>query len=238
VIRSFSVGAGLTLCLCCAAVAQSIDTVRSLSIDFKRVYSEGTETDSVKGRLYYSSDGYLLVRTTEPVSQYMRVENNTMLLYYPDSRRAFRIEQSRPVIMPFVQSLLWSFNRKLNLERAGFRFDHTESAGDTSTEYWMAPRQFMKQLREIRVSLTGKKKIERIDTFDADGHELVSTSCGSHCETGGFLIPLSMTTRTSKGSLPVVEKIVFQKPLINRPDDIGSVFFSIPPDIQIKKIKL
>jgi hypothetical protein len=233
------VGAGLALFLCgYPSQAQNSDAVRSLSLDFKRVYSEGARVDSIAGRIYYSFEGFLFIKTTSPVTQYMRVEDNSMLLYYPDSREAFRIQQSGPVVIPFVQSLLWVVNRKLNLEKAGFEFVRTDDAGDTSTEYWKAPRKLSRQLGEIRIVMTGRKRVERIVTYGSDGRELVSTFCGAYCDTSGFLIPLRMTTWTSKDSLRVVEQMMFNRPLINRPDDSSNVFFSIPPDIRIKKVKL
>ena len=220
------------------AFAENADTIRSLSINFKRVYSENKRVDSVKGRFFYSADGSLFVNTTEPVRQFMRVEGNSMLLYYPDSRRAFRIVQSRPFTMPFIQSLVWTFNRKSNLEKAGFRFDHAETAGDTAREYWKAPRQIAKQIRHLRISVVNRRTVVSIETFNAEGRCVVTTACGSYGEAGGVPIPLTMTTSGTQGGLPYTESVVFGDPRINREDDLAGVFFSIPPDVKIEEKRL
>ena len=231
-----------------SAGGATTDSIRSLGLNFQRIYSENGKIDSVNGRLLYSSSGPLFVKTTAPVIQNMRLENNQMLLYYPDSHKAFRIQQHTAFVLPFVQLLLWTFNRKTNLEKAGFRFDKSEvlkdrtvadrSVADRSVECWAAPKQLAKQMRQLLIFFADKNKIEHIEMLDAEGKSVVTTVFDSYKEEGGCTFPQHMTTVSYRKSLKFTENVTFDHPQINQSQEYGALFFSVPPDVRIKEIQL
>jgi hypothetical protein len=211
--------------------------ISTLVIDFKRQYVQNDRKELVEGTIFYHNGVRTVVRVIAPVQQWMVLDGDTMILYYPESKTAFRITHSNPFYLPFLQTMLGAASTDFGLEKLDFRIERNENHNDTVHYYWKAPRRLKKAISAAHVTYT-RGKLLNVEFLGKKGALMIATKCWNHYEWKGLNIPLELSIRINQTRAQITEEVHFGVPSINTalPGDITS--FKIPFGVEIKEVEL
>lgn len=108
---------------------------------FSRTFERNNNVETIKGEFYYSASGRILVEVSSPLHQIMIIEANITTIYYPESKRAFRLESANPVILPLVPGLMAAIQSDYGLADIGFKLSSQQMRGDTLVCLWSHPKE-------------------------------------------------------------------------------------------------
>jgi outer membrane lipoprotein-sorting protein len=211
-------------------------TIKTLTIDFIRSETEKTGEEIVKGKIYYQSPKRIILKATEPISQWMIFKDDTMLIYYPNEQKAFRFISKNPFSLPFFQALLGFTEEDYEFSKAGFKLARHELKQDTLLSYWDPPEKLRKILGNTIIGLVNDKLVV-IEIHDAKDKILTKTTYSNHFRYGKNFLPLEITSVTYQKNSNIVEKVVYTNPQFNVPLPQDVVNFKIPANAEIKEIE-
>lgn len=208
---------------------------KTISIEFNRIVKEKDSEDNVKGHIYYDLNKSIII-TEKPINQWMILENNVLLIYYPDDRQAIRIKSQNPVSMPFSQFLYGLFDNNLGLIKLGYTISKNELHHDTLSVHWKPPKDMEKKVGEFVIALK-EKKIISTEMKDTDRKTIIYTRYDNHIEYCKQFFPLKITSNISSESGPTTEIILFDKPVFNKPLPENILNFKLPDNLIVKEVE-
>ncbi len=214
----------------------SSQIIKSVSVDFTRVVTKEASEEVVKGNIYYQPSKGIVLKINEPIQQWMVLEQNTMLIYYQNERKAFRFKSENPFSLPFFQAFLGVDKDGFGLSEAGFKLFRNEMKGDTLFTYWKPPEQANKTLGNTIMGLE-KDKLVLVEVQDTKGGELAKTTFSNHFQYGATFFPLEVVSIKYQENSSIVEKIVYANLQFNVTFPEEVVNFKIPADIEIREIE-
>lgn len=108
---------------------------------FSRTFERNNNAETIKGEFYYSASGRIMVEVSSPLHQIMIIEANITTIYYPESKKAFRLESANPVILPLVPGLMAAIRSDYGLAEIGFKLLNQQMHGDTVICLWSHPKE-------------------------------------------------------------------------------------------------
>lgn len=209
---------------------------RSMSVEFTQITIKGASREAVKGNIYYQAPKRVVLKVTEPVYQWMVLERNTMLIYYPNEQKAFRFSSENPFSLPFFQAFVGVLKDDFGLSEAGFTLARNEMKEDTLLTYWKPPKQAKNILGNTMIGLA-RDRLVFVEVQDAKGKTLVKTTYRNHFQYGEVFFPLEIASVQYQGSSSIIEEVTYANPQFNvtLPQEI--VDFRIPLGIEVKEIE-
>jgi hypothetical protein len=207
----------------------------TISVDFMRTIEDANKSETVRGVLYHDSDK-TTIRVTYPLDQWMILEGNRILIYYPDDERAFDIKTGTPVNMPFFKALESAMKADYGLSEAGFELENHEVRGDTLLSYWKPPKKARDQFGRIVLALEDDR-IVSTDIQDPKGRTLVRTTYESHLLRDGVHLPLQTTSVSYSGTRQTVERIVYSNPRFDEPLPQEVLEFRVPETVEVNEVE-
>jgi hypothetical protein len=210
-------------------------TLKTINLEFTRTTEYENTKEIVKGNIYYDGTK-TTVKTIEPLSQWMILEENKILLYYPDEEQAIRIKSKNPTNLPFFQTFVGVVKEDYGLSELGFKLEESEIKGDTLFFYWSPPENAQKFLSQITLALENNK-IVFTEVKDPHGKTAGKIIYENHFLYGTTNFPLEITTIKYSKTDTIIEKIVYSNPVFDKPLPPQVVNFNIPKEIKIKELE-
>lgn len=210
----------------------------TFSATFERKVIEHYSQEITRGTVYYQAPGKVVVEVTDPVNQVMVVKDNSMIIYYPNDRKAFRIKTEHSIPLPFIQGIISMMQEDYGLTGQGFMLVRHEVIRDTLYTSWDPPGKNKKFLGGF---ILGKieEKIVYAEAKTPTGKIAAKSFYHDHIRWGGKFIPLKVLSEVynPSGSLQQQETVIYSNVNFNPviPDHI--VNFKIPDTIPLKEIK-
>jgi outer membrane lipoprotein-sorting protein len=146
-VHSFKKGRYLFLWIlwCHSSAFSQYKTERILNNSFQSIIAyfeyekNGNAYSEITKGLFFYSPEKIWLRITSPIVQYMDVTENSLIIYYPLSRKAFSISCDKGIAPPFISPFLGSLQKDFGLSKYGYRLDKYETRKDTIVSYWSPP---------------------------------------------------------------------------------------------------
>lgn len=209
--------------------------LKTVNLSFTQITQNSQKSDVVNGHIYY--DGMkTTVKVNQPISQWLILTGNTIVLYYPEDHRVLEIQSQSPVSLPFFQAFTSIVKLDYGLTELGFNLAKNEIKGDTLLAYWQPPVDARKVLGYFVLALE-KNKILFSEFTTAKGEKIAKTIYSNHFMYSGSYFPLEIVTIQYAKKDSTVEKILYTDPVFNAPLPAEIAIFTIPPSIKREVIK-
>ncbi len=214
----------------CLLWGELIFPFSTLKVDFIR----HTEEETVKGRIYYYQ-GKTSVQIFSPLTQWMFLKENELLIYYPNRKLAFKIKSASVMQIPFFSAFLYSVMEDFGLREKGFVLAKEEEGEEGRISLWKKEKEgVLPQLKFVKLYFKGGKMI-RVELL-GDSEEIISRMFFSkHREFFGLYFPLKIVIFRCrhKGK----EEVLFEKPLFNAKIPEEVVNFRLPEGVKVDEIR-
>ena len=209
--------------------------VEDITADFTLETAGSVSEGIVHGQIYYLSPEKTIIRVTNPILQWNVFEGSTLLIYYPQDRRAFRFISRNRLLIPFSYSFIGIVKEDFGLADAGFRFLKTETRAGTLISTWEPPRQVKNHIGHVVVGLQGEQPV-LFEIYDPKGDLSVQVTYGDYFESGFLRFPGRVTVAQRRGEEQVVEVYLYHNYRINAgvPPEVSD--FSLPDEIEVEEI--
>jgi hypothetical protein len=171
-----------------------------------------------------------------PLHQIMFIENNILLIYYPESGKAFRLQSASPVALPLIPGLLSAIRPDYGLSLIGFKVLEQKMHGDTLVTSWSNPKAADK-LGRFELSQCGDRLISS-RYFSPDSLNYTRTLFdGYGAPRGGYSFPASIRTTIRTGGTVSTERVFLRDLVINGTIPRDALEFKIPDNVKVIKKK-
>jgi outer membrane lipoprotein-sorting protein len=231
--------------LCCAfllavlpegAPLANAEAVVRLKVDFVQHTEQATGDSAVEGTLYFSAPGRVMLEISMPVHQITVFQEDTLLVYYPEERRAFRFVSRNMLFVPFAESFLGVLKQDFGLAEAGFEIAGRGEAAGTLVLRWAPPKALRRRIGEVR---TGHRdgRPWRIEVFDPAGRLLTQVTYAGFVTVDGLPVPTDIAVLEQQGKDRVVSSYEYRQPEVNGafPESISG--FRIPADVEVREMQ-
>jgi hypothetical protein len=171
------------------------DLPASLIFSFRRVTVREDRTETLAATAYYRARPHLFcLDVSEPVRQFIWYAPKDTLAFYPESRKAIRVEYAKPQTIAEEREFGILASRDKGLSAAGYRMKTIEADGDGAESVWSPPPELAKSVREVRVKTDAEDRIVSMETTGLAGKTIQKVLySGYNGNRGGF--PAEVTTR-------------------------------------------
>jgi len=206
----------------------------TISGDFIKETTHGYKmAEEISGKFYYAgSDKFLLYFTQQPVKQFFTFNNDTLILYYPEDKIAFKIKLNYP-LFNIRNKLSFFLDKELNFTNLGFLFVNKASIADTSYTYWVPKNDKI----GIKVIIIGKieNNISSIEIKDAQ-NQSTKVLYNKYIKFKSLFLPTDVKIIEFWKNDTITEHYRYQNLQFNSelPDSIRN--FTIPKGTKIKTV--
>jgi len=212
-------------------------TIKTISVEFTREYSEDNKKEIIKGKIHYQAPSKTVIHITDPINQWMILEDKEMIIYYPDDKKAFHIISTwNPFSMPFFQAFVGVVKEDYGLTELGYTLANYETNDNSLISHWNPPKNLAKLLGEIILEFKDNKII-RVELRNPNGKTISKSLYKNHTLYGATYFPLEISTIKYMKSGAAFEEIVYRNPQFNSPLPKEVLDFKIPAHIKVKEIK-
>lgn len=211
-------------------------TMANLVVDMKRTVINKGKAEVVKGAIFYQPPDEILLHITEPVNQWMKFKDKSLLIYYPEEKQGFRIQADVPFSLPFFQAFLGVMNEGLGLTEMGFTLDRNEIRADTLTTYWLPPKKAKRVLGPILIGLVNDRLVF-MEMRNNKGKSIGRVSYVDYKKVGEIWLPLTVSAVRFQGKDTTYETVIYSNPRLNMnlPKEVTD--FNMPEGVEVKEVR-
>jgi len=233
----------LTLCavllLCALSSVSGGEVPSNLTLSFHRVTLKDGREETLTATAYIRSSPHLFcIDVTEPVKQLVFFSAKNTLIYYPDQKKAMRIDYEKQQDISLETELSYLFRKDKGLELTGYRLDHIDSAKGSTVSVWLPPAPFAKNIRDVRVVTDEADRVLSMTTTGPGGKTIQETAYSGY-ERGFLSLPTDVRTRVflPDGSVQIETQLTLLSgnSLRDIPERISA--FVVPNDIPLEILK-
>ena len=195
---------------------------------FTKFYSSRVANDTVSGMFYKPQHGAMSFVIDTPLKQIITYSYDTMIVYYPDKNKAFKIKSLENVLQQNRIATDPEESIKM-LKKAGYIFLKKETRNDTIISYWTHE----KMQTTIKILYDNKGRVFEITVKNPDGKTLYSTKTfGYAVLSDSIFFPEKIVTTT-----PVdTEVFMFDKIRIVPLDALPGIIKNpvLPEDVDVE----
>jgi len=214
--------------------------IENISVEFIRIITEKGSREIVKGTIYYQVPSRTIVRITEPINQYMIIDEKAMYIYYPDNDKIFHLESKDPLSLPFFQFLVLisndNWNKDLGLSKIGYTIKDKVVHGDTVFFYWKPPQNAEKKIGNFIVAIK-EDQIVSTESKNAKGKTLVKITYDNYINCRSRYFPLQINSTQYSGKYSSTESVTFSNLVVDKPLPKEIVNFKLPDNIEVNEAK-
>ncbi len=211
-----------------------------MTAGFSRETSANGKTENALGSIFYSAalgtGGKIILKVVEPVNQLMIFEGKNLLIYYPESKRAFLIESANPFILPFFQFFIDNTREDFGLSSRGFVFSRYEKKDALLFSYWTPSEAYKPFVSEV-VLVHSDNALFMVQTKDVKGDLSSEFIYKQHVSLLNVNFPQEITIKTYENNSVSIEKVNLRNITLNGPLPEELINFRIPDDANIKKVR-
>ncbi len=227
--------ASIVLCLVLSQILIA-EIKDNLIVNFSRLLTNKKPgVDSVKGTIFYQPPNDILIYVTEPVNQHLKFNDKTLVIYYPDEKKAFRIQARVPFVLPFFQAFISLTNKNLGLAEMGYTLSQSEKRGDTLITRWVPPAKVKKAVGPIIIGMVNDQ-VGFMEMQNSKGRTIGRVSYSDYSKIGNIMLPMRVSAVRYLGKDTTYETVYYSNPRLNvkLPDEV--VNFQIPKGTEIKEV--
>lgn len=185
--------------------AQSLRTMRA---EFTRIVQRGGIEERVEGTLFYKAPSRIILVVRKPVSQWIVFEDDAMLVWYPESRQAWRFLQKRPQGIGFASMFAGAIRADFGLAEAGFTLSKTELEEGTLVSRWKPPSAIAGAIGAATVRTRDRRPMA-LEIEDHKGGILARVSYEGFVPFGSAGMPSRVEMVQDKGKSRIVETVAY-----------------------------
>ncbi len=195
--------------------------------NFEKRYVNKDEVDVVEGTFYKPFPGAMSFVVDSPVKQIITYNKDTMIVYYPDSKMAFKIRSVEDLIQRsgFGGNLKESMKA---LQKSGYIFLKKAIKQDTVYSYWTHD----KLKTTVMLVYDKKQRVYEVSVRNEKGDEMYSIKAGNYQQINDTLyFPLRLTTATKQDT----ETFVFSHVKKLLPDSLPGLILkpTLPDSVNV-----
>jgi len=197
------------LLLCALSSVSGGEVPKNLTLSFHRVTVKEGQEETLTATAYIRSSPHLFcIEATEPIKQLVFFSPKNTLIYYPDEKKAMRIDYETQQDISLETELTYLFRKDKGLELSGYRLDHIESTNELTVSIWLPPAPFAKKIRDVRVVTDGSDRVLSMTTTGTGGKTMQETVYSGY-EKGFLSLPTEVRTRMflTDGSVQIETKL-------------------------------
>ncbi len=157
---------------------------------FVKIYKSKSEREVVKGEFYKPLSGAMSFIVDSPLTQIITFNEDTMIVYYPHRKLAFKIKSIENVYQK--TGLGWDLGEFIeSLKRRGYIFLKKVIENDTIYSYWTHE----KLGTTLLIVYDRENRIYKVEVKDDNGKELYRIEGASYIKVkNGLYFPLHVAT--------------------------------------------
>lgn len=210
--------------------------LQNIRVEFERSFKEGDKEEVVKGIIYYQTPGRVFVIIKDPIKQWMLLEKNELIIYYPIDTLAIRFTTPHPVSLSFFQPFLSVMKDDYGLTGMGFTLYNHRISGDTLSTYWSPPNKLSKVMSNL-ILVYVADRIACSELKKTDGTTIIKSSFSNHIPYEGGYFPLQISMVRYMGADSTFERIIYRNPQFNISIPLEVRDFKIPSYVEIEEIE-
>jgi outer membrane lipoprotein-sorting protein len=160
---------------------------------FTKTTNKGHEAEHIEGTLYFEIDHGIVIYVTAPVRQWLVSQKNTLLIYYPDDKYAFRFPMQHTATFSFFQAFLGATSEDFGLSQLGFSLDNNTVRNDTLITVWSPPEHTTGETGAFILKHVGDR-IVYAELRNADGTTVSSSCFSSHLKYKTYYFPCDIAS--------------------------------------------
>ncbi len=208
---------------------------KTISVEFTKISTQKKSKEIVSGHLYqYAKKTAVIIKI--PLNQWIFIEDNIALIYYPENKNAIRIKSQNPIILPFFNLIFRFDDDNIDLAKWGYTIDKNELHGDTLIVHWKPPKSAKKVLGEFIISLKDNRIVSTKSNAPG-GKTLIKTYYNRYVKYDNQFFPLEMKSISYSENVITTESIIFNNPIFDNPIPNQISQFSLPDSIEIKEVE-
>lgn len=210
--------------------------IQSLIVEFNRTTHRGSKEEIVKGTIYYQTPDLILVQVNDPLNQWMKFEGETLVIYYPDEQKGFRILSQYPFTLPFFQTFVGMVKEGFGLADIGYTLNRNETRGETLVTVWAPPEKTKNVLGNIIVGMV-EDRIAFTEMLNAKGKKIARATYADCFSYNGHFFPLTVSSTQWLAKETTSEEISYREPQfdVELPEEVTG--FQIPDSVAVKEVK-
>lgn len=216
--------------------------LKTLSMDFTREITDfsinGTK-ERIEGTLHYDVEKLrVVIDVNKPIKQIMVAKENTLEIYYPDQKQAFRFISEGPVPLPLVETIIQSTQAEYGLTALGYSLNKHDIVDEILYTYWNPPEKAKEKLGTVILGIQNERLISA-EVKNPQEIIVARTVYQKHKKIGIIYIPMQVIASNygEKSEIIRLEKILFSKPQANSEKPNPILKFKIPQSVKVKEIK-
>ncbi len=206
---------------------------RTLSGTLHRELVDRGISEVIWGEFYYAFPDYFYLHVKHPVNQIVSFRKGSMVIFYPDERKAFEMKSDRHLSLPFVQAFQ-VLSSDLGLSKLGYELIAKEDKADTLVTRWVPKGKkpvggvVIKKVKGMILSLT---------VLNRDGEKVAETFYNDYSRYGSVDIPKTIISLSHAQGDTLRETITYGDVKLNLelPEDIAD--FRLPEGVKAEVIE-
>lgn len=214
--------------------AQTNPVIKSIISSYERKIERNDKFEITSGKIYFISPASMYIITKEPENQWMKIDSNQMVIYYPDSKKVFKINAQNNFELPFLPTFLLTLRKDYGLSELGFNVTNYGTKNDTIETYWKSKKEIAGGIQHAVIKTISKliKSVE-ITTQDSKSYSRIVFDDYINC-LNNYWFPMQFQIHKSTPRLVYHETVSLKEAQFNVtiPDSI--INFKIPDDAEVK----
>lgn len=222
--------------LIAALLVSSPASMFNLVVNIERTVRSENKAETVKGLIFYQPPDDILLHVTEPVNQWIRFRDQSLLIYYPEHKQAFRILGNAPFTLLFFQAFVGVMQEGLGLTEMGFTLSRSEIRNDTLITYWLPPEKAKRMLGPVLIGMINDR-ISFMEVRNGKGKIIGRLNYGDYRKVSDVWLPLKISAFRVWGRDTTFETVTYSNPRmnVNLPQEV--IDFKIPEDTEVREVR-
>jgi hypothetical protein len=211
-----------------------------MSFHFYKETHKNQKVEIVNGFMYLkvsnnASNNSIYLYVTAPVNQIVEYNSSKTTIYYPEEKKAFIFESSRP---SSVMGPLDAMLKTPDLGKAGLVLVKNIKTMDGNEQIWMPKDIAVAPIKEITIDTAANGVVDLVEIKDKQGKIMSRIKYSNFKSINNHEVPLFTETYSINGSGSSYESMRLTSPNSRAvlPEEIRD--FKIPKDANVEKYKL
>jgi len=202
----------------------------SIFLNFNRIYKENNRKEEVKGKIFYTyQNDFFYIVVDSPLKQIMTKKGDTLLIYYPDEKKGFKIVTFTNDLPLGINFLKFAYIKGDTIfKKLGFIFVRKETKKETLIMEWATKEK-------IKRNYIFKKVNDRLTDIIVKGEKnnRLHVKFLDFYVNGKEFFPKEIKIYFKNPFKEYSEKIIFENPDFNKEISDSILNFKFPEGTEI-----
>jgi len=209
----------------------------TISGAFKLTVEQDGETDISSGNLYFSQNGALKIRVTDPLEQWMIFEGDTLTIYYPNENSGIKIPSMQGnVSLPIFQLAINASTDNIGLTEIGYELLKTSVVGDSVIAIWAPPVETRKVMGNL-TSIYIRDSLKSLVSVKANGDTVLEQTYSDYISEKGRIFPCRIRSVNIDQDLTAIQSVIFEDVILGTELPEEAKVLIIPEDADLTTVQ-